>query len=171
MTRKRKSASRATRESARVRRKKEEKRNKKAEESAQKKLSKKKKKAEKARVKKKLDKGSNPLVKEIHPYVSAVLPPAADGMMNVELHMKCVKVAAGPRMKPEFKQDMRKMALKGERLLRETMELAQQFVKQRDLSHIADDVVSQIESAIVAEHRRLASLESLEDANDAKTTL
>ena len=129
MARKRK---RGTRQSARVRRqKKEEKRSKKAEENAQKKLSKKKKKAEKARVKKKNDKGSNALVKEIHPFVSAMLPAAADGMMNVELHMKCVKVAAGPRIKQELKDDMRKIAAKGERLIRETMEFAQQFVLMR----------------------------------------
>ena len=131
MTRKRKSASRATRESARVRRKKEEKRSKKAEENAQKKLSKKKKKAEKARVKKKLDKGSNALVKEIHPFVSAMLPASADGMMNVELHRKSVKVAAGPRIKQELKDSMRKIAGKGERLIRETMELGHLFVLMR----------------------------------------
>ena len=126
-----KNRKRATRQSARVRRQKEEKRSKKAEENAQKKLSKKKKKAEKARVKKKLDKGSNALVKEIHPFVSAMLPASADGMMNVELHRKCVKVAAGPRIKQELKDSMRKIAGKGERLIRETMELGHLFVLMR----------------------------------------
>ena len=74
---------------------------------------KKKRKAERARVKKKMDIGSNPLVQEIYPLVSKLLPPAADGKKNVELHMKSVKVAAGPRIKPGFKNDMRKMAKKG----------------------------------------------------------
>ena len=46
-------------------------------------------------------------------------------------------------------------------------ELAQRFVKQHDLSHIADDAVSQIEAAILAEHERLASPKD----NDAKTTI
>ena len=122
---------RATRQSARVRRQKEEKRSKKAEENAQKKLSKKKRKAEKVRVRKKNDKGSNPLVQEIYPHVSSILPAAADGKKNVRLHFKCVKVAAGPRIKQELKDDMRKIAAKGERLLRETMELGHLFVLMR----------------------------------------
>ncbi len=46
-------------------------------------------------------------------------------------------------------------------------ELAQRFVKQHDLSHIADDAVSQIEAAILAEHERLASPKT----KDAKTTI
>ena len=83
------------------------------------------------RAKKKLDKGSNALVKEIHPFVSAMLPASADGMMNVELHRKCVKVAAGPRIKQELKDSMRKIAGKGERLIRETMELGHLFVLMR----------------------------------------
>lgn len=47
-------------------------------------------------------------------------------------------------------------------------ELAQQFVKKHDLSHIADDAVSQIEAAIVAEHKRLAPLK---EGNDEKTSI
>ena len=45
--------------------------------------------------------------------------------------MKSIKVAAGPRIKQEVKDDMRKIAAKVERLVRETMELAQQFVLMR----------------------------------------
>lgn len=47
-------------------------------------------------------------------------------------------------------------------------DLAQRFVKQHDLSHIADDAISQIEDAIVAEHRRLASLD---EGNEAQTII
>lgn len=46
-------------------------------------------------------------------------------------------------------------------------ELAERFVAQHDLSHIADDAVSQIEAAILAEHQRLSSLK----ANGATTTI
>lgn len=37
-------------------------------------------------------------------------------------------------------------------------ELAERFVMEHGMSHIADDAVSQIEAAIVAEHQRLASM-------------
>jgi hypothetical protein len=47
-------------------------------------------------------------------------------------------------------------------------ELAERFVKEHGMSHIADDAISQIEAAIVAEHQRLASMKP---ADGRKTTV